>query len=606
MRHRVTIAVIVLICMAAGFAGYMLRSPPQGLQASAPRFPVALGPRSQFTTSADCESCHPDQHASWHASYHRTMTQLASPEAVVAPFDGIKLSDYRQTAELEQRGDEFWVRMIDHEPLLATGAGAELSDLPTVERQVVMTTGSHHFQAYWTVEKDGQELWLFPWRYHIASKRWIHRRDVFLQPPIDVPEFHHKIWNGECIDCHTTGGRPGLDMVSQTFATKAAELGIACEACHGPGEQHIEVANDARRNGIEESDVADWRIVNPATVEARKSAQVCGQCHSDSFHLHADHVEVGKRYLPGQELNQFLRLTKPGTIGDPAYWEDGVCRAGGREYNALTRSECHIYGSVTCLSCHSMHSSSDPNDQLAAGMNSDSACFQCHESYREKIREHTHHPVGSSGSQCFNCHMPHTSFALLKAIRNHQIGSPKVSPIVPDGRPNACNLCHLDKTLAWTADHLTEWYDQAPVELDEDQSTVAASLLWLLRGDAAQRIISGWHFGWQAAQETSGNDWLAPHLAHLLDDDYAAVRWIAIESLRKLPGFDAYAYEYNDAPPQRRKAVIDAVEHWNRTQRDNVSRTASELLFSPTGTVKSEVVSRLLREQDKRPVGILE
>jgi predicted CXXCH cytochrome family protein len=613
MRRRIMLAVIVLICVTAGLAGYLARpslldsqaNSGANVQADALPFPLELGPRSQFATSSDCQSCHPDQHSSWHATYHRTMTQLASAETVVAPFDGVTLSDYRQSAELERRGDEFWVRMIDHEPLLTTGPGSGLDDLPRVDRKVVMTTGSHHFQAYWTVEKEGEELWLFPWRYHIAAQRWIHRRDVFLQPPIDVPQFHHKIWNGECIDCHSTGGRPGLDMVAQQYVTKVAELGISCEACHGPAKEHISIATASRDAQLNSEEVTDWKIVNPSTLDARKSTQVCGQCHSDTFHLHADHVQVGKRFVPGQDMNQFLRLTTLGANSDPAYWGDGVCRAGGREYNALVRSDCHTYGSATCLSCHSMHSS-DPNDQLAGGMNSDDACFQCHEEYREKIQEHTHHAPQSSGSLCFNCHMPHTSFALLKGIRNHQIGSPQASAIVPDGRPNACNLCHIDKSLSWTAEHLTEWYGQPDVKLDQDESEIAASLIWMLRGDAAQRVVSSWHMGWNSAHEAAGNDWIAPHLARLLNDDYAAVRWVAAESLKKLPGFDDFKYEYDEPEERRRQSIQAATERWTTLGGAAPGQTAPEVLLTPTRELRSDVVDRLLRQQDTRPVGILE
>ena len=38
--------------------------------------------------SGSCIGCHPGQYASWHQSFHRTMTQPADPGTVVAPFDG--------------------------------------------------------------------------------------------------------------------------------------------------------------------------------------------------------------------------------------------------------------------------------------------------------------------------------------------------------------------------------------------------------------------------------------------------------------------------------------------------------------------------------------
>ena len=47
--------------------------------------------------------------------------------------------------------------------------------------------------------------------------------------------------------------------------------------------------------------------------------------------------------------------------------------------------------------------------------------------------------------------MPYTTYGLLKTIRSHtdqqSVGRRRR---VETGRPNACNLCHLDKTLAWT------------------------------------------------------------------------------------------------------------------------------------------------------------
>ena len=36
-----------------------------------------------YVSSDTCRACHPQQYATWHDSYHRTMTQVASPEAVV-------------------------------------------------------------------------------------------------------------------------------------------------------------------------------------------------------------------------------------------------------------------------------------------------------------------------------------------------------------------------------------------------------------------------------------------------------------------------------------------------------------------------------------------
>ena len=80
-------------------------------------------------------------------------------------------------------------------------------------------------------------------------------------------------------------------------------------------------------------------------------------------------------------------------------------------------------------------------------------------------------------------------------------------------------------------------------------------MLWLLKGDAGQRALVAWHFGWEPAQQASKTDWMAPYLGHLLADPYAAVRYIAHHSLRDLPGFTDFAYDFT-GPPEARSLRI--------------------------------------------------
>ena len=46
-------------------------------------------PGDGYVSSETCRACHPSQYASWHGSYHRTMTQIATPETIAASFDGV-------------------------------------------------------------------------------------------------------------------------------------------------------------------------------------------------------------------------------------------------------------------------------------------------------------------------------------------------------------------------------------------------------------------------------------------------------------------------------------------------------------------------------------
>src|SRR5690606_6894507 len=46
-------------------------------------------------------------------------------------------------------------------------------------------------------------------------------------------------WNFMCADCHVTDYRKGFDADKGSFSPAWSELGVGCEACHGPGSQHL-------------------------------------------------------------------------------------------------------------------------------------------------------------------------------------------------------------------------------------------------------------------------------------------------------------------------------------------------------------------------------
>jgi predicted CXXCH cytochrome family protein len=224
---------------------------------------------------------------------------------------------------------------------------------------------------------------------------------------------------------------------------------------------------------------------------------------------------------------------------DSMFWPDGTVRVGGREYNGLVASACFLKGKgdrrLSCGSCHAMHAS-EPAGQLALGKLGDEACLSCHEDKRGDVRPHTHHAQGSLGSRCVSCHMPPTTYALLKAIPSHRIDSPKVAGSDLAGRPPACNLCHLDRTLAWTASLLEAWYGAPPAPPEGSVDTTPSGAAWLLAGNAAQRVIVAAAMGSEGARAASGGTWEAPLLERALADPYAAVRLVVARSLRALPG----------------------------------------------------------------------
>ena len=237
-------------------------------------------------------------------------------------------------------------------------------------------------------------------------------------------------------------------------------------------------------------------------------------------------------------------------------------------------------------------------------MNGNAACFTCHSQYQKNIAAHTHHAADSTGSLCYNCHMPYTSYGLLRAVRSHVIDRPTVLSTINTGRPNACNLCHLDKTLKWTAEHLSDWYGQPKPQLAEEDQKVSATVKLLLTGDAGQRALAAFALGWQPALDASGNDWEAPLLATMLEDPYPANRMISHRSLTQLPGFENFPYEYNSTVEQRRRSILGALEVWKRGASKLKGRNAT--LIGPGAAVNTDEFSLLAGKRDNRPVHIHE
>lgn len=617
------------LCLLSSATLLALRAPPAEPHAAVP----ARHREGGYVGSGACQSCHPSEHQSWSKTFHRTMTRVAD-EASFMPELPARLELDGRAYQLARDASG---RIRVQGPDLHQAASLQLSSLPDdalaralaalprASREIVMVTGSHHYQAFWVENGRGRELRQLPFVYLLddrrsESERWLPRRDAFLQPP-DARE-HIQRWNGNCVQCHSTAGRPGETSApsgdrapTSHFETSAAELGIACEACHGPGREHTAhyrspIARYFDRRGA-------THIVNPARLDAERSSQVCGQCHSyfvpkdeekwwqsgfsESFRAGAllDESRLVLDYARDRKDDALLSRSM-----DSVFWPDGTIRVGGREYNGLVKSPCFERGhgerKLACVSCHSMHQS-EPADQLAEDMDTNRACTQCHDGFEQSLAAHTRHRADSSGSLCVSCHMPKTTYALLKSIRSHRITTPKAprpherwaDDAQNDGAPqeklskdapHACNLCHLDKSLSWTQKAMLDFWG-TPQEKAEsalaapaappESPNLPASVEWLLAGNAAQRVLLADAFADPAALATSGGAWQEPLLDRSLRDPYAAVRFVAkrsLETRRAAHGSSQGARRHSPSAPTLDAAALDALT----AQRNDEPITISE------------------------------
>ena len=551
------------------------------------------------------------------------MTQVATPAAILDVSKPIELSYNDRRYELERKGDKFFVRMRPSDGEYGP------------PHQVVLVTGSHNLQILWLETGEGRTLDQFPFAYIIAEKMWAPVNETFLMPPEMKEYYSVGAWNGACMDCHVTEGQSRF-VAGNRWDSDVAEFGIACEACHSEGREHIERnRNPIRRFKLHLTTRKDATVTNPARLSGPASGLDCGQCHSVwAFKNTNDKIDFnrhGAGFRPGnpdlaqrfvvqpetsdhREQKDFIRQTEPDFFQN-RFWGDGMIRVTGREYNGLEASPCFRGGKFSCISCHEMHPAGVQQaglkkwartGQLAPKMDSDEACLQCHKTFATNMTAHTHHKATSSGSRCYNCHMPHTTFGLLHAIRSHQVSSPSAQESVAYGRPNACNLCHLDQTLAWTADKLHNWYGQPVPQLSSDDENISAAVQWLVKGDAAQRALLAWGMGWKPAQETSGRAWLYPYLIYSMVDPYAAVRFDAWKSLQTLPGFSDFAFTYTSDEKSLNEAAAQAFKKWLREVRDPNALFHLETGLDSEGRFREDVFQRLRNERDNKPVVLAE
>lgn len=556
----------------------------------------------------DCRTCHRAQHASWTASFHRTMTAEASPGAARFLVDGVQPPSTWGAMRIIERDGALWADFPDPEHGVSQGGVSQSGargPRPAISRPLALITGSHHQQVLWYETGRTRVLGRFPLTYLVGERRWIPRAAAFLQPPAPVFLPGLGQWNQVCISCHTTRGEARVPSMYERMTpenasadSRVAEFGIACDACHGPGAAHA----DAPRQG---------GITNPRRLDPRRSVEVCGQCHSvwewhDRAGEQAENT-AGPRFRPGDVLAHSRFVAQPGRqpdaprlrallADDPdfvrdAFWPDGTIAVAGREYNGLLESSCFADArtaarTMTCLSCHALHQEDgdrrDPgawaDDQLSVTAQGDAACLSCHPSVGTGVGAHTRHAAGSSGSRCVNCHMPYTTWGLLQTVRSHTITSPDVAVALKTGRPDACSLCHVDRPLAWTARRLTAWYNIPAPVLDAEAADVPAAVRWAVAGDAQQRAVAADAFGRAEARAASRENWAVPVLATLLEDPYPAVRFVAARSLRAAAPLAAPAYDFLSPREARAAARARTLAVWRTREAGPRVARATKLI----------------------------
>ncbi|MCW3782010.1 multiheme c-type cytochrome [Defluviimonas salinarum] len=485
--------------------------------------PAAAQVPPAYVGSDTCAGCHADETARWSGSHHALAWTEPSPETVIADFDGTSFAHDGMTARFRLGADGgYFVEVTEKEG-------------STTEYRVHSVAGIEPLQQY-LLETEPGRLQSFDVVWDSEAHRWFH-----LYPDQDLPPgdgLHwtgpYKNWNARCAECHATGYRKNYDPAKRSYASFEAEIGVGCEACHGPGEAHLAWAAGKEIKGY--SLDLDAVGFSKSFATTGSMIQQCATCHSRREALDDRSPYPGTPYHQSYNLS----LLRPGL-----YYADGQSQDEVYVYGSFLQSKMYAKG-VGCGDCHDPHTA-----ELVAEGNA--VCTRCHnpsgnpdfpslEPADYDSAAHHFHAPGTTAAECKSCHMVERVYMGNDWRADHSFRVPRPDLAAETAAPDACTTCHQDQTAGWAAERIAAWYpmsnnrgphfgnvlahgrenptaaagDLADLAADESQpGIVRATALWLLENADAPEPVN--------------------RLATLLEDDDPLVRAAALGLQIKAP-----------------------------------------------------------------------
>jgi tetratricopeptide (TPR) repeat protein len=380
--------------------------------------------QSHYVGRTSCIECHQEEAALFHGSDHDLAMGHATEESVLGDFGDVTFEHHGIVSRMFRSGDKFMIH--------TEGPDGQMGDF-----EIKYVFGVRPLQQY-MVEFDRHSttpsdavarLQVLRISWDTSKGRWF-----YLEPP-DVPErldptddLHWtgitQRWNTMCAECHSTNLKKNFDPETQRYATTYSEIDVSCEACHGPGSTHVQLATAKslfwdRRLG--------YGLVNLKTESNEPQIEACAPCHSRRGML-AEGFEAGDAYCD---------YFDPSPLRETLYHDDGQILDEVYVYGSFMQSKMYHKG-IRCTDCHDPHS-------LKLKATGNQVCTSCHQHPSGKYDTPSHHKhvPGQPGSACVDCHMPARTYMAVDPRRDHSLRIPRPDLSVAAGTPNACTGCHL-------------------------------------------------------------------------------------------------------------------------------------------------------------------
>jgi len=463
----------------------------------------------KFVGDQTCQSCHAGEWEQWKGSHHDYAIGEADDEHVRGDFDDV-IFEEGQNRYRFFRDDGRYMVEIDEE-----GRDSEIQEIEFTFgweplQQYLVDIGRGKYQALHIAWDTEENRWfsLHP-DEEFEADDWMHWSGGAMN------------WNNMCADCHSTNLQQNYIAEADSFHTEWSVLNVSCEACHGPGGDHVAFMNSP------ESEEASRERIGEDIDLGRFTSQLdeintCAPCHSHRSKLTDNYIH-GDNYL-----DHFLP-----TLPHPDnYYADGQILEEVFVYGSFLQSKMYTEG-VQCTDCHNPHSL-----QLRQPLTDNQLCMTCHEP-EYNSPEHHFHQVNTEASQCINCHMTGRTYMGNDYRRDHSFRVPRPDQTERFGVPNACNDCHADRSAEWAAQAVEEWYGEdrpdhysetflRANEGERGAQTDLRELIFDIGQPEMIRATAVWYIG--RFPETSSSD----ILADALESDSPMVRATAARAMENI------------------------------------------------------------------------
>lgn len=405
-----------------------------------------------------CIDCHKRQYDLYVGSDHDMAMDVATEETVLGDFGNAVFVHSGIESRFYKKEDKFYVytegpdgKFVDYPIEYVFGIR------PLQQYLIEFPRGAYQcLPLCWDTrpEDEGGQRW-----FHIYGDERIEPSDILFWTRIT------QNWNYMCSECHSTNLRKQYDRFKEEYNTVWSEIDVSCEACHGPGSEHVKWAEAADRGQryettgylglvirLKETDGATWVFRDPEKGTAERTVpkqtqalvEMCARCH-------ARRALANEPYVHNRP---FLDTHTPSVLEEHLYYPDGQIYEEVYVYGSYLQSKMFLAG-VGCRDCHEPHSGK-------VFIQGNALCYRCHLQEKFGVKSHHFHKDDSTGNLCVECHMVERTYMVVDPRRDHSMRVPR--PDLSDRleTPNACIQCHdhKDKLNRWAADYCRQWYGE--------------------------------------------------------------------------------------------------------------------------------------------------